>query len=776
MRTSLQKIDLSAPDMSVLSGHLKMGGANPQGLAIGANSRYLTLGGQPWLPVMGEFHFSRYPADLWRDELLKMKAGGIAIVASYIFWIHHEVCEGQIDWSGSLDLRRFVTLCAECGLYFFVRVGPWVHGEARNGGFPDWLVDRCGDRVRLDAEPYLSLVSRWYSAIAHQLQGLLWKDGGPVIGVQIENELLDQPLHLASLKRMAIDAGLVTPLYTMTGWGPAQAPPGGDLIPLFGGYPDACWNRQTDTWARECRIQYFFNLLRDDNAISADVQKARPGGQIADLHHYPFGTAETGGGMQVSYHRRAYISTWDVAALALTKIGSGNNLQGYYMFHGGSQPFKPGLPIQESQATNYWNDYPFVSYDFQAPLGEFGQVRESYHALRLLHQFLADFGPRLAPLPAQLPQVSPHRLDDGESLRWAARSDGHAGFLFVNNYQRMEPLPAHESVQFDLQLKGERLILPSQPVRIPSGLCAIWPFNLDMDGVLLKWASVQPFCRLEAEEPCYVFFTCEGVPPELAFEDGLAALRFEDGAASIHKVSRQGRGVRIMVFDEQYIRQSWKVTIAGRQRLIFSPADLTVDGSLVRLRSRDPQALWLRAADLASGSSVGQNTGNQRNLFSPAPALDSKAVPNPGAVQIRPAAPPLPVRLGSQGVATPPPESAFAEAETWQVRLPVDALDGAEELYLIVDYQGDIARLYLGECLIADDFYSGKTWEVGMRRFLPQAFHTGLTLKVLPLHPKAPVYIQPAYQPVQSAVLVRQVRLEREFECAVPFSSLEELV
>ena len=59
-------IDLTNPDLSVQSGHLKLGGANPHGVEINANSRYLTLAGRPWTPVMGEFHFSRYPAQDWR--------------------------------------------------------------------------------------------------------------------------------------------------------------------------------------------------------------------------------------------------------------------------------------------------------------------------------------------------------------------------------------------------------------------------------------------------------------------------------------------------------------------------------------------------------------------------------------------------------------------------------------------------------------------------------------------------------------------------------------
>ena len=86
---------------------------------------------------MGEFHYARYPASEWEREILKMKAGGVDIVATYVFWIHHEEVEGQFDWSGQRDLRRFVELCGRHGMYAWVRVGPWAHGESRNGGLPD---------------------------------------------------------------------------------------------------------------------------------------------------------------------------------------------------------------------------------------------------------------------------------------------------------------------------------------------------------------------------------------------------------------------------------------------------------------------------------------------------------------------------------------------------------------------------------------------------------------------------------------------------------------
>jgi len=80
---------------------------SPTGHAIGVNERYLTLDGKPWLPVMGEFHFSRYPETDWEEEILKMKAGGVQIIASYIFWNHVEEVEGNFNWTEQRNLRHF---------------------------------------------------------------------------------------------------------------------------------------------------------------------------------------------------------------------------------------------------------------------------------------------------------------------------------------------------------------------------------------------------------------------------------------------------------------------------------------------------------------------------------------------------------------------------------------------------------------------------------------------------------------------------------------------
>ncbi|TDC74780.1 beta-galactosidase, partial [Streptomyces hainanensis] len=469
------------PPLEPLSGHLRMGEPEGRPDRIVATSTHLVRGGRPWLPVMGEMHFTRYPRAGWREQLLTMRAGGIDVVATYLFWHHHEEHRGAFRFDGNRDLRAFVETAAECGLDAVVRIGPWAHGEARFGGFPDW-VQHSGTRTRTDDPAYLDLVRPYYARIGAELDGLHHAQGGPIVAVQIENELYDQPEHLRTLKRMAQEAGITPPLWTATAWGGADLP-ADEFLPLYAGYPEAPWDDAHPGWARHNRRHFFFTALRDDHTVGADLRRLPSTNAGPDLDRYPYATCELGGGIQVTYHRRPLAPPDDVAALALTKIGSGSTWQGYYMYQGGSHVTDAATTTQESIATGYPNDLPVVSYDFQAPLGEYGQVRPTYRLLRQQHQLLAAAGERLAPMGLVEPADGPRGLDDRETLRWAVRTDGVSGMLFVNTHQPGgETLAAHSGVRFRLDGPAGPLELPVDPVDIPSGAYFAWPFRWPLPG------------------------------------------------------------------------------------------------------------------------------------------------------------------------------------------------------------------------------------------------------------------------------------------------------
>lgn len=132
--------------------------------------------------------------------------------------------------------------------------------------------------------------------------------------------------------------------------------------------------------------------------------------------------------MATAYHRRPYIYPEDAYSLAVVKLGSGSNLLGYYMYHGGTNP-ESDTYLNENQrtpATNY-NDMPVKTYDFQAPLGEFGQTYPHYYVLRKLHLFMKDYAETLAPMEATFPCPQDIAKGDDSHLRWAYRSAKRLG-------------------------------------------------------------------------------------------------------------------------------------------------------------------------------------------------------------------------------------------------------------------------------------------------------------------------------------------------------------
>jgi beta-galactosidase len=785
-------IDASRPAAPPQTGNLPLGGRSLRGRELGVNSQYLTLDGAPWFPVMGEFHFSRYPEQGWEDELLKMQAGGIHIVATYVFWIHQEEVEGQFDWSGRRNLRRFIELCRAHGLYAFVRIGPWAHGECRNGGFPDWLINKC-PKLRTNDPCYLAYVRRYFGEIGKQLQGLFWKDGGPILGVQLENEYLERgagagEAHIAELKKLALEAGMDAPLFTVTGWGGPEFPPR-EVIPVFGGYPDAFW--ETSLCPLPPNVDYFFNLTRDDSSIGADLRPLRPA--LPHLEDYPFLTAELGGGMETSYHRRPVISADDVRALALTKLGSGANLLGYYMYHGGMNPEGKLSTLQESQSTGYPNDLPVISYDFQAPLGEFGQVRPSYGALKTLHLFLHDFGSDLAPTTPFPPAVTPASIYDSQSPRVIARIKGDQGFVFVNNYQRGYPLPDRHDFQVALKLPSETVTLPRKPTHVPADAYLIWPVNLNLDGILLKYATAQLLCRITtAEADDYFFFARPGIEPEFALEaQSVARVETRTGVksreegiiyvrgmtpgtnAAVEMRSQSGRAVNIVVLTRQQAEECYKFSFAGHEHVLLSPAHVFYDEGALHLRSRTASQLSfsiLPPLEPALEASAPLRPAQPDGVFVKySAAVAPKVVPVEWA-EVHGAPPLGPVKMGPH-VALAPRDADFDRAGEWRIAVPENALKGLSNLYLRIQYVGDVGRLLSGGQLLDDNFYNGSVWEVGLKPFGDAILGRGFTLKILPLRKGAPVYFPkdawPPFPLSGEVTQIRSVSLSPEYELLV---------
>ena len=454
-------------DLSEASKFARTPACGPDGGTLGATNRFLTRDGSPWIPIAGEMHYSRIAAERWDTELAKMAAAGIDVVSTYVFWNHHEEREGEWDFSGNRNVRRFVELCARHGLHVIVRLGPFCHGEVRNGGLPDWLYGKSYEVRSLDAG-FLDAVRGLYAHIAQQLRGLYFKDGGPIIAAQVDNEYMassapwemttgisrewvpsghDGAGYLERLRDIAIEEGIDPPMFTCTGW---QSPVPDDMLPLWGGYAYRPWLFYDGVGAEgmtehPATDEYRYRRLHGSSTSDGFDPPYDPDSR-------PYACCEMGGGMFNSYDYRFVLPKRSVDAMANIKLGSGCDFLGYYMFHGGTNPKGAAGFLNEGQT-------PKRSYDFQAPLGEFGQVRESYRRLRTLHEFVKAFGPELAGMPVSL-QDGQDRIDpsDSETLRYAVRSDGERGFVSIDNFQDHARVPSRHGEQIDVTTgTGERI-------------------------------------------------------------------------------------------------------------------------------------------------------------------------------------------------------------------------------------------------------------------------------------------------------------------------------
>ena len=460
---------LHAVNLHAATGEKK----NPE---VSWDAKSLMVDGQRVIPVMGEIHFSRVPADEWDEAIRRMKQGGVTIIATYVFWNHIEEQEGIFRWDGQRDLRRFLQVCKQQGMPVVLRIGPFCHGEVRNGGIPDWMFTK-GCKLRSRDSVFLGYVEKLYRQIFSQVIGLQWKDGGPLLACQFDNEYRGSGDYLMDLKRIALSIGFDLPFYTRTGWPELSKPvPFGEMLPLYGDYADGFWDKSIEEGVGNYYKAFNFKSFRSSTAIGTDLLGEQKEKVESGSNAYPYFTCELGGGMATAYHRRPFLTADDAYSMALVKLGSGSNLLGYYMYHGGTNPDGVLHTLNECQTSpgTANNDMPVKTYDFQAPLGEFSQPYPHYFQLRKLHLFMHDWGDVLAPMEAHFPAKQDLKQGEDTALRWCYRATADSsGFIFVNNYERLQTLSAKKKVT----LEACHVRLPE--LTIPSGAMCIFPVNID---------------------------------------------------------------------------------------------------------------------------------------------------------------------------------------------------------------------------------------------------------------------------------------------------------
>lgn len=703
---------------------------NPKGDQIGFTNYYMTINQKPFYGISGEFHFSRCHESRWEDEIIKMKMCKINIIATYIFWIHHEEEEGVFDFGGCRNLRKFIELCGKHGIYVIIRIGPFDHGEVRNGGLPDWMYGKPFE-VRKLSEPFLFYTKRFYAKIYEQIEGMLYKDGGCIIAAQIDNEYMHSSApweittgisnewvfrgdegeqYMLTLQHEAKKCGIITPFYTCTAWGGAITP--SSMMPLWGGYAYRPWLFYSERGEHPTTEEYIYQDFHHNHVMATSnfVPSYEPESR-------PYACCEMGGGMTCTYNYRFSLPFKSVDAMSNIKIASGCNFLGYYVFQGGTNPKgKHGTFLNESQV-------PKMSYDYQAPLGEFGQVRESYNRLKAIHLFCETFSEELCSMGTVLPdgasQIDP---EDLETLRYALRTNGKSGFLFINNFQDHEKTMPKKDINVTIQTATGNIDF--RQLSLDADENCVLPFHMDINGIDLIQATAQPVTKVEQNgKVTYVFLKPEGMKTVFKFESGVITnhrdctwICDEHKAAELFQVKKEKRSTDILCLNREMADQLYALK----------------DGTLV----------FAKGAVLEDEQGVRLETDTDKNVFYTYPRGNYHPVEG--------------VKKGDYKedifdiwtVDITPKELEVQVTQTaagrYIVTVPQNFMYGLKDVLMQIQYQGDIGHAFIDSDMIHDNFCNGDIWEIGLRTFADRLKDNPLTIVITPLKEGVNVNVESA--------------------------------
>ncbi len=415
---------------------------------------------------------------------------------------------------------------------------------------------------------------------------------------------------------------------------------------------------------------FLFQPFHDDANIASDFSEGQSGFTF-DAAEFPYLTAELGGGLQVTAHRRTYPYPEDIEAQTICMLGAGANLIGYYMYHGGVNPDGKYSTLQESKATGYANDLPVKSYDFQTCLRENGLPSESYYRLRKHHAFIKNTEELLAPAKVYLPDniSEPASAEDMETLRAAFRYNKTAdcGFLFINNHQRKrkmteKQITPEKPLQFTVtDVEGIQRQIIFDRIHVRTDAILVLPYNLP---VIIRGEQF----RLRKTNASYLgcfggtyYFYTDEKPEDIYFE-------WSDG-------NDHAEVVRIL-------------TIHDAEHFCYAQEGADEKGKVSLLPDLHfAEAGKVRIAD------AGQAVESIWNVY---------------------------------GQTEPNVYELTLEYEYH----PADALSG--DVWLELDFGGDCARLYQDGKLLDDWFSNGELWRVALKRY---GYPTKLTLELDPFKP-----------------------------------------
>lgn len=309
----------------------------------------------------GSIHYFRSLKEQWRDLLYKLKCAGLNTVETYCCWNLHEENEGEFCFDGNLDIEYFISLAQELGLYVILRPGPYICAEWEFGGLPGWLLSDDNIRPRTEDNRYLSAVKNYFDELIPRIIPHLQTNGGNIILMAVENEygsFGNSTKYMNICAEMLLSYGIDVPLVTADGH---------SALFLDGGHTDK--NLMT--------LDFGYDNLSVSSHFN-EQQNRQPNSPMMHMEHW----------IGAISHWGEPLMTYDASKVAKEVRNHLNENIDFnlYMFHGGTNfAFTNGandisIKCGEYERVGYNPDV--TSYDYGAPLTEWGECTDKYFAIQ----------------------------------------------------------------------------------------------------------------------------------------------------------------------------------------------------------------------------------------------------------------------------------------------------------------------------------------------------------------------------------------------------------
>ncbi|WP_020375918.1 beta-galactosidase [Sulfobacillus thermosulfidooxidans] len=395
----------------------------------------LEVNDQPLFLFGGEIHYFRLDPDEWERRVRQMKAAHMNVVATYVPWLWHEPHEGLWDFTGEThprrNLRRFLEICHEFGMYVFVRPGPYVMAELLNAGIPSWLLDDYPEVIARTEDGrihptnvvtythpvFIEFAKRWLEHVGEEIRPFLFASNGPIILYQIDNEVgmlhwvsNQADYHPEVLKNFSLYHGDIDGLSTLKDYWKWQeyqqelrqnyvqqlmatarkfAFDTPFIVNVHGFKDFSVYSRGMDYPIGLAQLIQIREL--NNTALSGDFYPGKIGlDNFHDLVLASIFTTSSNRDDALRYSAefqsgrlsdKPYLSRYDIELATRLVIAHGLNGVNYYMFSGGDNPEGIGSLGRR--------------HDWQAPISADGHTRSSYDAISELGELFACWGSQL---------------------------------------------------------------------------------------------------------------------------------------------------------------------------------------------------------------------------------------------------------------------------------------------------------------------------------------------------------------------------------------------